>query len=179
MSYRSGPTFGGVCTFILFWCMFFILPLAYIETFNWLKATRYKIGCEGHLKLAANSNSPEIASKELDAALKYCQEHHLTEGSSHVCWATPSTDVGFWYGNLKSANDDLKSLSVDAQPMEKSNMLIKLRETILDHGKDGEYVADPDYIWQYPDQATYYWGSTIAGVWLIIGCLIAFIIENG
>lgn len=106
----------------------------------------------GYLKRAADANTIAIAEEQLKTALKNMDASGLDKGSSHIFFAMPSTDIGFWHNNLKTSLEELQGLSKDASALEKSNMLIKLRETILDHSKDGDEVTAPDNISIFPYQ---------------------------
>ena len=64
---------------------------------------QYEIACGGHLKRAADSNTTEMAKKELDIALKYMETGNLTEGYTSILFNTPDEDIGFWHQNVQSA----------------------------------------------------------------------------
>lgn len=127
--------------------------------------------CGGHLELAANSNTVPTAIQELTTALTYIEENDLTKGFTSILWRTPDEDIGFWSTNLKSAYAELVALSPEAAPLEKSNMLIKLRETILAHNKDGEYVTVPDSIHKYPNNGAFALLGFIAFALIVGGIL--------
>ena len=88
--------------------------------------------CEGHLKLAADANTVELAQQQLSIAVKYCEDNGLTKGYTSIFYRTPDEDIEFWYNNLKSSLNELNAVSADATQLEKSNILMKLRETLLD-----------------------------------------------
>lgn len=138
-------------------------------TYQVYSAIEFNVNCAGYLKRAADSSSPEIASKELDIAIKYMEDNHLTSGSSHILYYTPGTDIGFWYNNIKSANDDLKSIKPDASNLEKSNMLIKLKEVLL----DGDKLTQPDGISAYPYQTMVAFSAII---FVICACIVVFML---
>ncbi len=149
---------------------FLLLTVGFIPgvcgcTYQIYSALEFNANCAGYLKRAADSSSPEIATKELDLALQYMVNNHLTSGSSHILYATPDTDVGFWYNNIKSANDDLKMIKPDASNLEKSNMLIKLREVLL----DDDALTLPSNISIYPYQTLIMLGDTLSIIMVIIG----------
>ncbi len=112
----------------------------------------------GQLKQAGDANSIELAQERLSMAIAEIEKQGDTSGYTSVWYKTPSDDVGFWYKNLKTSQAELKSLSASAAPLEKSNMLIKLRETLLD--KD---------VVTYPNNTEYFWWGTVSG--LIILCI--------
>lgn len=108
--------------------------------------------CLGHLKRAADASSIETADQELSIAIEYLEKEGLTKGYTSIFWKTPDEDIEFWYKNIKSAKEEIESLPKNSSPLEKSNMLIKLRETLLDHGDKGsESITCPDGLSRYPN----------------------------
>ncbi len=143
MVYRSSRTnfriqvFSGLCLMAPF--LLIIISAIYCRQI-------YTINCGGHLKRAADANTVEMAKKELDLSLKYLEDHKMTQGSTAVFWNTPDTDIGFWYENIKSSFDELNKITNDSPQLERTNVLMKLRETLLDH----DIVTEPDGIELYP-----------------------------
>jgi len=121
--------------------------------------------CEGYLKRAADANSIELAKSQLEIALKYIEKSNLTEGYTSILWNTPDEDISFWYKNVSTAYNELVLIKSDATSLEKSNMLMKLRETLLDNGSEGKTkVTYPDGISVYPFNmfvALWGWVSTM------------------
>jgi len=106
----------------------------------------------GHLKRAADANTIELALSEMNTAVTKMEEKGLTSGYTSIVYRTPDEDIGFWYKNLKASRDELASLpTATTTPLERSNMLIKLRETLLDQGKSGVSVTAPEGISRYPN----------------------------
>ena len=107
--------------------------------------------CEGYLKRAADANNITLARGELAKALKYMESHELTNGYTSILYTTPDEDVEFWYINIKSAYEQLLKLDPEAvSDLEESNILMKLRETLCDNGKDGSSITVPSGISIYP-----------------------------
>ena len=133
-------------------CFFTICSAVCLATFGAyvVLGIQFNINCKGHLKRAADSNTVEMAKKELDIAIEYLEKEGLTEGYTSVIYKTPDEDIEFWYSNLKSASQELAELPNDAPALEKSNALMKLRETIMDQGEKGERVTAPAGISRYP-----------------------------
>lgn len=127
----------------------------------------------GYLKRAADANSVEMAKKELEKAVTEIERQGLTSGYTSILWKTPSEDVGFWYNNLKTSLQELQNLPVNSSPLEKSNMLIKLRETLLDGGKDGDSVTYPAGIQIYPNNGLFAFWGTISIILTVLFFLIA------
>lgn len=139
-----------------------------------IKGIMFNQNCGGHLELAANSNTIPAALSELNIALEYLEENHLNTGYTSIFWRTPDEDIHFWFTNLKSARNELAAVPDDASPLEKSNMLIKLRETLLAHGKDGEYVTMPDGISRYPSNGLWAILITVGIISILISIGIFF-----
>ena len=108
--------------------------------------------CMGHLKRAADASTIELAHQEMGIALAYLKNHQLTEGYTSVIYTTPDEDINFWYRNLATSQEELETaLNNKASQLEKSNILLKLRETLLDHGSSGsEILTRPEGISIYP-----------------------------
>ena len=129
--------------------------------------------CEGHIKRAADANSVALAKQELDQALNYIEKEGLTEGYTSVLYSTPDEDLAFWYQNLKSAQENLGKVDVEKiSDLEESNLLIKLRETLVDHSGSSVDVTFPLGISIYPLNKLFCWwgyGSLllicIGGIW--------------
>lgn len=116
---------------------------------------RFGIDCEGHLKRAADANSIELAKQELAVATGYLERHGMTAGYTSVLYNEPSEDVGFWFRNLRASLQRLDREPATASELEKSNLLIKLRETLLDVTSSGETVTEPSGISIFPHNALY------------------------
>jgi hypothetical protein len=129
----------------------------------------------GHLKRAANSNTVELATSELEIAIKYIERNNLTQGSTYIIFDTPDKDIGFWYDNLTSTLKELKKVNSSTSQLERTNLLMKLRESVTDQDSDGATVVIvPPGISVYPHNllfAIWGWLSLIA---LLIWTGIAF-----
>lgn len=114
---------------------------------------------EGHLKRAADANTIELAEKELSGVVSHLQQNNMTSGYTSVFWRTPDEDVGFWYTNLTASLGELRNVSKEATQLEKSNILIKLRETLVDHGQNSVKVTVPPGMSIFPYNGVYtLWG---------------------
>lgn len=107
--------------------------------------------CTGYLKRAADANKVETAQKELEKAITYLEANNLTDGYTSVLWRTPNEDIGFWYNNIKESYDELSKVDENTTPLERSNLLMKLRETLLDNGEKGTTLTYPRGISRYPN----------------------------
>ncbi len=129
------------------------------------KSIIFERGVGGNLKRAADANTINLAQEELSAALKYIEANGLTVGYTSIIYRTPDEDVSFWYRNLSASLDELRSLPTNATSLEKSNMLMKLRETLLDTHARGVSVTAPDGISVFPNNMAY-------AIWLAFSALI-------
>lgn len=121
--------------------------------------------CTQYLKRAADANSIEMAKVELGKAISYAESQRLTEGVVSIFLRQPKNDIGYWYTNMVIAYEELESLPEDSTPLEKTNVLMKLRETLTDNNDSGTSVTVPNGISIYPNNVGYFlWGiiSSIA-----------------
>lgn len=115
-----------------------------------IMSVNFSRNVKGYLKLAADASTVELAEEELGKALNYLEANNLTEGYTSIFYETPTEDIGFWYKNLKASKQELAKARNSSQ-LEKTNMLIKLRETLLDNGNEGKaHVTYPDGLQRYP-----------------------------
>jgi len=106
--------------------------------------------CGGYLKRAADANTVEMAEKQLQVALSYLEQHNLTQGYTSIIYNTPDEDIGFWYDNLRESLNELQNVNVESSQLERSNVLMKLRETLLDQTDQGDSLTKPEGIAIYP-----------------------------
>ena len=141
-----------------------------------VKAVSFSINCEAYLKRAATANTIELAKPELVKAIEYAENNNLTNGIVSIFIKNPTNDIGFWYNNLKASYDELEKIPDDASPLEKTNVLMKLRES-LTNGSDsnGTEVFVPSGISIYPYNAVYFWLGSLS----IIGMCVFWIIILG
>lgn len=149
--------------FSLFFCSIFLVFYIFLDFYCYVL---FEKNCGGYLKRAADSNTVEIAKKELGLAVKYLEENKITDGSTHVFWNTPSTDVGFWYRNIKASQEELNKVGSEVSQLEKTNLLMKLRETLLDHSEKGDIVTVPYQIHLFPRNSLFF----ILGVFNFFVC---------
>ena len=132
--------------------------------------------CAGHLKRAADANTIALAIAEMETALAYIDAHGLNTGYTSVAYTTPDEDIGYWSKNLHESLAKLRSISPDAPSLETSNVLLKLRETLLDHSQSGENVTAPPGISVYPNNVAFaFWGflGLLCGVGAAVFGLVA------
>lgn len=154
----------------------FSLVWAGIRTVN---SITYNRDVGGHLKLAADANSIELAERQLELAIDGMDARGLCPSGgdcyTSVLYRTPDEDVGFWRENIVGTLADLQAMSPDerASNLIVSNQLLKVRETLLDSGTNGDQVTDPPGISIYGSNhlmAALGWISfltlTLFGLWI-------------
>lgn len=155
----------GIVGFLL--CIPFVALL--VITSLWSIDYRKNIG--GHLQRAANANTISIAHSELKTALSYMEKYDMTGGYTSVVYNTPDEDVGYWYNNLKTAEQELAKLEgKEISPLEQSNVLMKLRETLIEHKQKGESITEPPGISRFPHNGMVGFAGFISFLFLIVGC---------
>lgn len=127
----------------------------------------------GYLKRSADANTVELAKENLSMAVEYLESKDLVKGNTSILFSVPENDLSFFYKNLSGALSELKKINDKTSQTEKSNVLIKLRETILDSGKE-TIVTLPDYIAYYP----YQWAWIILSIAILLfgGYLVLYAI---
>lgn len=130
------------------------------------KSVSMKQNCTGYLKRAADANTVETAKEQLQRSIQYLEVNNLTKGYTSVLWKTPDEDIEFWYNNLKASERELLKVDSLTASMEKTNLLMKLRETLLDNGKSGDDLTVPLGLSRYPNN----------GMWGILSWLAVLIV---
>lgn len=169
---------GKAAKKFMVWAIIASVVFGVWSTVRTVKAVQFETSCEQYLKRAADANTVETAKKELAKAISYAEAHNLTEGVVSVFLHQPENDVGYWYNNLTEAYDELDNLSEDATSLEKTNVLMKLRETLIDETESGVEVTIPNGISIYPNNVLYFWWGLLSGIiclglWIkvLIACL--------
>lgn len=143
----------------LVWSIIFTVLFLSWSTVRIVKAVSFDINCKAYIKRAADANTVEMAKKELSKAIKYAEEHNLTKGIVSIFLKDPSNDVGFWYENMKASYAELDALPESSSALEKTNVLMKLRESLTDNSENGVSVTIPCGISIYPQNILYFcWG---------------------
>jgi len=128
-----------------------------------VKAVTFEFECEAYIKRATNASTVEMAKTELAKAIEYAERNNLTEGIVSIFLKNPRNDISFWYNNMTAAYNELDALPEDSTPLEKTNVLMKLRESLADNSGDGgATVLLPAGISIYPDNVLYFWWCMIS-----------------
>lgn len=110
----------------------------------------FNVECEGYIKRAADATTAKSAKEQLDKVIDYADDHHLTEGWVSIILHQPENDVTFWYNNLVNARNGLEK-AIGTGQLQETNVLMKLKETLLDDTSDGVKVTHPSGIEIYPN----------------------------
>ena len=145
------------------------------STVRIVKAVQFDMNCTQYIKRAADANTVELAKEELAKAISYAEENNLTEGVVSIFLHQPKNDVGYWYKNLTEAYAELENLSEDATSLEKTNLLMKMRESLTDEKQSGVSVTMPDGISIYPKNIVYFWWGVLSFVFCLCFWCIAII----
>jgi len=165
---KSFLLWGGI--FSIIFCSIFLIVLE-------VKLTQ---SCVGHLKRAADANTIERAQSELGIVINYLENNNLTDGYTSIFYRTPDEDINYWYNNLKESNDELLYIinKDSTTNLEKSNQLIKLRETLLDNtSSSGDVVTCPAGFSRYPYNAWYALWFNLSWIFITGGVLL-FVIDQ-
>lgn len=143
------------------------------STVRIVKAVQFDMNCTQYIKRAADANTVELAKEELAKAISYAEKNNLTEGVVSIFLHQPKNDVGYWYKNLTEAYAELENLPEDATSLEKTNLLMKMRESLTDEKQSGVSVTMPDGISIYPKNIFYFWWGLLSficclGSWIIL-----------
>lgn len=137
------------------------------------KSVQFGANCKDYLKLSADANSVVLAEKHLTTAINYLEENNITSGQAKLFVAYPKNDISLWYDNLKTAQSQLQEMieSGEYTELEQSNMLMKLRETLLD---ENGIVTTPMAVAFQPNGTLLTWlNATMWIFWAVaLFCLI-------
>lgn len=137
-----------------------------------VKFVQFDNNCTQYLKRAADANTIERAKEEIEKAISYAEKNNLTEGVVSIFLHQPKNDIGYWYQNITDTYKELRSIPEEATPLEKTNVLMKLRETLTDETESGVSVTIPNGISIFPKNIEYFWWGLIS----FILCLVFWIL---
>lgn len=154
-------------------CVLFILLFCVWVGIRIVASIQFERSCEGYLKRAACANTIELAIKQLKMSLDYIERERLTTGHTSILYRTPNEDVGFWYTNIKSSLGELEQTNPKATQLEKSNLLMKLKETLLYQGEQGETaVTVPNGISIYPNNVAMAFLGWLSAILVVVGIVV-------
>lgn len=132
-----------------------------------VKSVQFDQRCAGYIKQAADANTVELALERLNMAIEYVEKHNLTDGYTSVLWRTEDENMGFWYENLKACKHELQE-GLNGTPLEKTNLLLKIRESLVDNHDGGTTLTIPDGISRYPNNFPYGLMGLLSGLVIVI-----------
>ena len=135
-----------------------------------VQSIKFSQQCGGYLKQAADANTVELALERIDKAIAYIEANGLTSGYTSVLWRTEDENIEYWYRNIKACREELEN-NLDASSLEKSNVLMKVRETLTDDGKEGTELTVPPGISRYPYNLVYGIFLWVSAILFIIACV--------
>lgn len=120
-----------------------------------VKSIQFDQDCGGFLKQCADASSVELALDRLNVAIDYVEKNNLTNGYTSAFWKTEDENLGYWYDNLKTCQKELTEASQSTDQLLQTNVLMKVRETLIDNGKDGVELTIPNGISVFPNNQMY------------------------
>lgn len=131
-----------------------------------VKSAQFNQDCAGYLKQCSNANSIELALDRLNLAIQYLEENELTTGYTSILWKTENENIGFWYNNLKTCQTELEKAANSTQ-LEQTNILMRVRESLLENGDSGEHLIIPNGIIKYPNNLL-----NAISLWVSLGLIL-------
>ena len=152
--------------------MVFFLSLCVWGTVRIVKGIAFDINCAAYIKRAAVANTVDLAQAQLEKAIDFAEANDLTHGIVSIFLQNPSNDIEFWFQNMTVAYEELANMPEEASQLERTNVLMKLRESLTDSGDTGSSVNIPDGISIYPHNAVFFWWAMIS----ILGAALFFVL---
>lgn len=142
---------------LLFYASLMFIPIGCWCFFAYMNHLKFENGCFGHLTRAGHANTIEAAREEIESAVTFLEKENITEGYTAIFEGlkTPDEDIGFWYKNLKASLEQLKKIPKEVSALERSNVLLKLRETVIHASSKGEDLVCPPGLARYPNNLTW------------------------
>lgn len=106
--------------------------------------------CGGYLKQVADANTIELALDRINKAIDYIEAKHLTSGYTSIIYKTEDENIGFWYNNIIACRNELES-AINTTQLEQTNVLMKVRESLIDTVEGDTVLTIPQGICRYPN----------------------------
>ena len=132
--------------------------------------------CGGFLKQAADANTVELAIDRLNKAIDFIESNNLTSGYTSVLWRTEDENIEYWYQNIKACRDELKE-ALESSALEKSNLLMKVRESLTDDNENGTMLTIPMGISRYPHNLLFGILNTLSAFIILFGIFVMAAID--
>jgi hypothetical protein len=134
----------------------------------------FNFNCANYLKRAADANTVEMAKPNLDKAIKYLEDRNLTSGIVSIFFQNPANDIGYFYQNLKASQAELEKVNPNISQLEESNLLMKLRETLVDEG-DSVKITSPAGLSIYPNNVAFFLWAILSLIGVIVFFILAYV----
>ena len=115
-----------------------------------VKSIQFDQDCKGYLKQTADANSVELALDRLNKAIDYVEANNLTSGYTSIIYRTEDENIEFWYNNLLTCKRELTEC-IESSQFEKTNVLMKVRESLTDQSEHGTVITCPPGLSRYPN----------------------------
>ena len=119
-------------------------------TITLIKSIQFNQNCKGYLKQTADANSVELALERLNKAIDYVEANNLTSGYTSIVYRTEDENIEFWYNNLLTCKQELTEC-IESSQFEKTNVLMKVRESLTDQSENGTAITYPPGLSKYPN----------------------------
>ncbi len=125
---------------------------------------------------AAHANGGARAHGQLQKAFNYLDSQGINENSAYtsIFYNDQTENVGYWKTNLDTCLKELESLPKTSSMQEQSNVLMRLRESLVTHGQSGDSVRHPDGIEIYPNNVLF----MVWGVLSVPGLIVMAALSN-
>ena len=107
--------------------------------------------------------------------MDYIESNGLVIGYTSVLWKTEDENIGFWYRNIKACQRELVECKNKSQ-LEKTNVLMKVRESLTDNGENGTVLTIPSGISRYPSNGFFALFNTLSTIGIIL-CILWIKVE--
>lgn len=119
-------------------------------TITIVKSIQFDQNCKGYLKQAADANSVELALERISKAIDYVEVNNLTSGYTSIIYRTEDENIEFWHKNLLTCKQELTEC-IESSQFEKTNVLMKVRESLVDQSESGTIITVPTGLSRYPN----------------------------
>lgn len=137
-------------------------------TITVIKSIRFNQDCKGYLKQTADANSVELALERLNKAIDYVEANNLTSGYTSIIYRTEDENIEFWYNNLLTCKQELTEC-IESSQFEKTNVLMKVRESLTDQSEKGTVITCPPGLSRYPNNKMFAFVNFFSLLIILIG----------
>ena len=144
-------------------------------TITMIKSIQFNQNCKGYLKQTADANSVELALERLNKAIDYVESNNLTSGYTSIVYRTEDENIEFWYKNLLTCKQELTEC-IESSQFEKTNVLMKVRESLTDQSEHGTVITCPPGLSRYPNNKIFAFFNLFSSLIAFVG-LCWFLLE--